>query len=52
MEDTTTGTIEITIDDGNKLAWRTNMSIVEMNYWLDQTKLALLTGDAEQVEEA
>lgn len=45
------GTIEITIDEDGKVAFSTNLSISELNFWLDHVKYILVSGQASTSDE-
>ena len=45
------GVINITVDKEGKLSWGTNMDISLVNFYLDQVKLSILTGEAKLAEE-
>jgi len=44
------GRIEITIEE-NQVLFSTNLSIPELNFWLDHVKNLVITGQAKSVEE-
>lgn len=43
-------TISITIDEDN-VSFETNMSVIEMNFWLDHVKMLLVSGQAKTTED-
>lgn len=53
MSEEIDGKIEITItqkEDGSDVNFTTNMSIVDMNYWLDQVKYLVVSGGIQPSE--
>ena len=44
------GTIEISIED-DEMSFSTNLTIPEMNYWLDHIKYLIVSGQAQQSSE-
>lgn len=42
--------IEITIEE-DRIQFSTNLSIVELNFWLDQVKYLIVTGQAQASEQ-
>lgn len=50
MSEDQNGKIEITIvdgEDGPTINFNTNMSLVDMNFWLDQVKHLIVSGEAQ-----
>lgn len=55
MSEDNVGKIEIFVktdeEDGTSLDFTTNMPLVEVNFWIDQLKALIVSGDAHMVEE-
>jgi hypothetical protein len=50
MSEEANGKIEINVvntEDGASVNFSTNMNLADMNYWLDQVKYLIVSGEAE-----